>query len=106
MAANPDPCKGCGEVHGPRDARCSQCPDPTTEDESRTPIVKGLRCFNYYDGEWGVVLDDPDDRGWFHHGPPGSHGTLLNGVRVSMYDPKERRETVCSCSSTRSTGTS
>jgi hypothetical protein len=88
---NMDRCGACNER-----VRCSACPDATTEDESRTPIVKGLRCFNYYDGQWGYVLTDPDDQGWFYHGRQEhigtTRGTLLNGVRVSMYNPQNRSE--------------
>ncbi len=66
----------CDGVCPPKGTRCSPCPQLSTED-NRTPIVEGMRVFNYYDGEWGIVTDIRED-GWFK-----VNGTSLNGARVS-----------------------
>lgn len=89
MATNNEPCRGCGEAHDANDTRCSQCPDATTEDASRTPITVGLRVFNYYDRKWGVVTTPPDDQGWFDVEHDDGTSAYLNGARVSIRDPRE-----------------
>jgi hypothetical protein len=61
--------------------RASDCPDLTTED-NRTPIVEGMRLYNYYDCKWGVVHDIRSD-GWFSFHQDDGTRTTLNGVRVS-----------------------
>lgn len=67
--------------------RPSPCADPTTED-NRTPIKVGMKLFNYYDGEWGVVLSAPNVQGWFDFGLiKHDRITTLNGVRVSTVEP-------------------
>ena len=59
--------------------------------EDGFPFQKGDRVYNYYDGEWGTVENDPgeDDRfGWFDFRPEGSTFTKpLNSVRISSKEP-------------------
>lgn len=56
---------------------------------------KGDRVYNYYDGEWVYVREDPaqTDSGWFwcSREPDGPASTLLNSVRVSAHEPERRR---------------
>lgn len=68
--------------------RASDCPDLTTEDD-RTPIILGMRLYNYYDGVWGTVTKMPGeyDRGWFEFTDDAGKRTSLNGVRVSTTNP-------------------
>ena len=61
--------------------RASDCKDLTTED-NRTPIVEGLRLFNYYDRKWGVV-EFIGIGGWFTFRHDDGTSACLNGVRVS-----------------------
>lgn len=68
--------------------RPGACTDLTTED-NRTPIVEGMRLFNYYDCKWGVVGTIGTD-GWFYFTHDDGTGALLNGVRVSTINPRER----------------
>lgn len=64
--------------------RASDCPDLTTEDNG-TPIVEGMRLFNYYGRKWGTVgRIDPD--GWFEFTHDDGTTTSLNGVRVSTVE--------------------
>lgn len=65
--------------------RPSACPDLTTED-NRTPIVVGMRLFNYYDGKWGRV-GQIEATGWFEFVHEDGTRTTLNGVRVSTVEP-------------------
>lgn len=60
----------------------------TTED-NRTPIVNGMRLFNYYDNKWGRVAFDAQTlrTGWFDLIHDDGTVTMLNGARVST---KER----------------
>lgn len=67
--------------------RASACPDLLTED-NRTPIVDGMKVYNYYDCKWGIVQFIPgpygtESDGWFYHIDEQGGRTLLNGVRVS-----------------------
>lgn len=64
--------------------RASDCKDLTTED-NHTPIVEGMRLYNYYDGEWGVVEfnSHTEEDGWFYLRQDDGSKALLNGVRVS-----------------------
>ena len=64
-----------------RGARCSPCPELTTED-NRTPIAEGDHLYNYYDGWWGVV-HDVRENGWFTLVGEDGRRASLNGVRVS-----------------------
>lgn len=68
--------------------RASDCPDLTTED-NRTPIVLGMRLFNYYDCEWVTVVEmpQPNDDGWFEVENENGRRYSLNGVRVSTKEP-------------------
>lgn len=68
--------------------RASACPDLTTED-NRTPIVEGMRLFNYYDQKWGVVGEIGRD-GWFKFRHDDGTSAILNGVRVSTINPREQ----------------
>jgi hypothetical protein len=61
-------------------SRASDCADLTTED-NRTPIVDGMRLYNYYDCKWGVVSNIHD--GWFTFTHDDGTNATLNGVRVS-----------------------
>ncbi len=70
--------------------RPSACPDLTTED-NRTPIVPGLRLFNYYDCKWGIVGERIDPDGWFDFIHEDGTRALLNGVRVSTVKPEWAR---------------
>lgn len=56
-------------------------------------VRQGERVFNYYDMEWGVIGTDPDEEGWFYLDSEGefSQHKLLNGERISTYDPRENR---------------
>lgn len=66
--------------------RASACADLTTED-NRTPIVEGMRLFDYYSQKWGVVgVIDTD--GWFDFTHDDGTRTTLNGVRVSTVEPR------------------
>lgn len=66
--------------------RASACADLTTED-NRTPIVEGMRLFDYYGLKWGVVgVIDSD--GWFDFTHDDGTRTTLNGVRVSTVEPR------------------
>lgn len=67
--------------------RASNCPDLTTED-NRTPIVVGMRLFNYYDAKWGHVERIYGDDGWFTFRHDDGTSASLNGVRVSTIDPR------------------
>jgi hypothetical protein len=69
--------------------RASNCPDLTTED-NHTPIVEGMRLFNYYDGKWGTVGRIYGDDGWFTFTHDDGTSTQLNGVRVSTVEPPKR----------------
>lgn len=53
-------------------------------------VRKGDRVFNYYDLKWGVVAEDPDPTGWFDVAHEDGTKALLNGARISTYDPRER----------------
>jgi len=64
--------------------RPSDCQDLTTED-NRTPILEGLRLFNYYDRKWGVVQEIEYD-GWFKFVHDDGSVAFLNGVRVSTQE--------------------
>lgn len=64
------------------DPRPSDCSELTTED-NRTPIVTGMRLYNYYDCEWGVVGEIHHYDGWFDFKQDNGRTTSLNGVRVS-----------------------
>ncbi len=50
----------------------------------------GDHVYNYYDGEWGVVMTDPAlNRGWFDFRPDGTFGmTSLNSVRIASKEPQ------------------
>lgn len=72
--------------------RASSPTDPNewtiTEDGFRFGV--GDRVYNYYDGEWVIVLTEPDDRGWFNvrrEGFPASGGYSLNSVRIAANMP-------------------
>lgn len=69
--------------------RSSNCSDLTTED-NRTPIVEGMRLFNYYDAKWGVVGRIDRSDGWFDFIHDDGSRALLNGVRVSTVEPPRR----------------
>ena len=67
--------------------RPSNCADLFTED-NRTPIVNGMRLYNYYDCKWGTVEFIPgkfgtESDGWFNLLQEDGSKALLNGVRVS-----------------------
>ncbi len=63
--------------------RPSDCSDLTTED-NRTPIVLGMRLYNYYDCEWVKVTELPQyNDGWFEVENEKGRRYSLNGVRVS-----------------------
>lgn len=79
--------------------RASSPSDPeewtVTEDGYR--FGKGDRVYNYYDGEWVWVREDPASTpdGWFwcSIAPPeemGPASVLLNCVRVSAHEPDRR----------------
>jgi hypothetical protein len=76
----------------------------TTADNALVGV--GDRVFNYYDGRWGVItkidsLPQPDtmkgqnsgtpleewDNYWFHL----DNGDYLDGSRIALFDPKEKR---------------
>lgn len=71
----------------PLPPRPSGCADLTTEDDSRTPIVPGLRLYNYYDCKWGVVCTIGTD-GWFDFAHDDGTRATLNGVRVSLVESR------------------
>lgn len=74
--------------------RASDCRDLTTEND-RTPIVDGMRLYNYYDGVWGTVrftkpivingkgMGGTIYDGWFDLVGDNGRTYSLNGVRVS-----------------------
>lgn len=76
--------------------RASSLDDPNewtiTEDGYR--FGKGDRVYNYYDGEWVYVREDPSETfgGWFHvsREPDGRAVSTLNSVRVSAHEPTRR----------------
>lgn len=61
-----------------------------TEDGFR--FTKGDRLYNYYDGEWVIVLEDPTTTEWFDTlRDDGHRGAILNSVRVASRNPAESR---------------
>lgn len=56
-----------------------------TEDGQK--VAKGDRVFNYYDGIWGVIIDDPDSEGWFRLRQDNGATKSLNGSRICTYEP-------------------
>ncbi len=83
------------ELRTPR-PRASSPADPAewVVTEDGYVFGKGDRVFNYYDGEWVYVREDPAETpgGWFwcslEPDSPAS-AALLNSVRVSAFDPNE-----------------
>lgn len=72
-----------------RRPRPSACEELTTEDND-TPIVVGLRLYDYYDCKWGVVTAlDEYSPGWFDFRHDDGTRSILNGVRVSTVNPRE-----------------
>jgi len=73
--------------------RASSPTDPVewTITEDGYLFGKGDRVWNYYDGEWVYVREDPaqTDTGWFYCSiePDGPASILLNSVRVSAVRP-------------------
>lgn len=56
--------------------------------EDRKPVTVGDRVYNYYGCEWGTIDSEPDRDGWFNFRADGAyHTTLLNGQRISSYEP-------------------
>jgi hypothetical protein len=85
------------QVRSNPQTRASSPSDPAewtiTEDGYR--FGKNDRVYNYYDGEWVVVMEDPAGTfdGWFlvrreHFTSVG--GYYLNSVRVSAHPPSNR----------------
>jgi len=80
------------ELRTPR-PRASSPTDPAewVVTEDGYVFGKGDRVYNYYDGEWVYVREDPaqTDGGWFwcSRRPGGPGGILLNSVRVSALEP-------------------
>jgi hypothetical protein len=52
-------------------------------------VSKNDRVYNYYDGWWGVIKEDPDNEGWFwcEEEGGGGRGKQLNGERIATYRP-------------------
>ena len=78
--------------------RASNCEELTTEND-RTPIVDGMRLYNYYDGVWGTVrfakpivtasgkhVGGTINDGWFDLVADNGNVYYLNGVRVSTVE--------------------
>lgn len=63
-------------------------PEILTEDAQY--VYKGDRIYNYYDCKWGIILEEPDDQGWFRALHEDGTSAILDGSRISTYDPKER----------------
>ncbi|MFE4335379.1 hypothetical protein ACFRQM_40040 [Streptomyces sp. NPDC056831] len=70
-------------------------------------ITSGLRVFNYYDRKWGVVAPAQFERtgdlspggelfdGWYDVRHDDGSTALLNGHRISTFDPNSGPETTC-----------
>lgn len=56
-----------------------------TEDGKSVHV--GSFVFNYYEREWGTIATPPDNEGWFDFVNKLGQRRLLNGERISTYDP-------------------
>jgi hypothetical protein len=52
----------------------------------------GDRLYNYYDGKWGTVVNEPGHHGWFDFKQDDGSVTILNSVRVSKNPPTGGRQ--------------
>lgn len=51
-------------------------------------VRKGDRVFNYYDWQWGTIIEDPDSEGWFYVEHEDGSRKTLNGERIAVSEPR------------------
>jgi len=56
----------------------------TADNQSRQV---GDRVYNYYDCKWGVIVEEPDNEGWFDVKHDDGTTKCLNGERICSYKP-------------------
>lgn len=58
-------------------------------------VKKGDRCFDYYSVKWGIIASDPNSEGWFDFTHDDETRLLLNGDRISSYEPEWAKKVLC-----------